>query len=154
MPIKTKRWNDPREAGDGFRLLVCRYRPRALPKSKETWDDWWKDLGPSRELHADFYGKHGAPIGWEEYRRRYLEEMRAQNDRIAQLAKRVAGLHPASEPVWQVANLPPYFDSPCGIGEQLPESRPLEPEDPLLAGGTKSEKRPDRCLPFCAGLWG
>ena len=23
--IKTKRWNDPAEPGDGFRLLVCRY---------------------------------------------------------------------------------------------------------------------------------
>src|SRR5947209_15094910 len=70
MPIKTKRWDDPREADDGFRLLTCRYRPRALPKKDETWDSWCKDLGPSKELHADFYGKHGEPIGWEEYQRR------------------------------------------------------------------------------------
>ena len=76
--IKTKRWNDARDADDGFRLLICRYRPRALPKSKETWDLWWSHLGPSRELHADFYGKHGPPIGWEEYRKRYLEEMQGE----------------------------------------------------------------------------
>src|SRR5262245_17984653 len=90
MPIKTKRWNDPIEADDGFRLLICRYRPRALPKAKETWNAWWKDLGPSRELHADFYGKHGPPIGLEEYRKRYLQEMEGQTERIADLARRVA----------------------------------------------------------------
>lgn len=88
--IKTKRWNDPREADDGFRLLICRYRPRALPKKKETWDLWWSHLGPSKELHADFYGKHGAPISFEEYCRRFLEEMKAQQESIDLLAEKVA----------------------------------------------------------------
>ena len=89
--IKTKRWNDPAEPGDGFRLLVCRYRPRALPKSDETWDLWWSHLGPSKELHAAYYGKHGqTPIEWDEYRRRYLEEMQAQEESIAMLAEKVA----------------------------------------------------------------
>ncbi len=86
MPIRTKRWNDPKRKDDGFRLLICRYRPRALRKEDETWDAWCSDLGPSKELHAAFYGKHGPPIGWEEYRRRYLEEMRAQEAYIEELA--------------------------------------------------------------------
>ena len=91
MPIKTRRWNDPRKKGDGFRLLVCRYRPRALPKAKETWDLWWSHLGPSKELHAAYYGKHGQkPIDWDEYRRRYLEEMKEQEESIAMLAEKVA----------------------------------------------------------------
>jgi uncharacterized protein YeaO (DUF488 family) len=90
MPIKTKRWDDRREPDDGFRLLICRYRPRALPKKDETWDLWWSHLGPSRELHAAFYGKHGPPLGWEEYRRRYLEEMQAQQESIEVLAEQVA----------------------------------------------------------------
>jgi uncharacterized protein YeaO (DUF488 family) len=93
MPIRTRRWNDPRKQGDGFRLLICRYRPRALKKADETWDVWWKDLGPSRELHAAFYGKHGQePIAWDEYARRYHEEMRADQpqEMIAVLAERVA----------------------------------------------------------------
>ncbi len=90
MPIKTKRWNDPREPDDGFRLLVCRYRPRALPKKDETWDAWWKDLGPSKDLHADFYGKHGPPIGWDEYRRRYLDEISHQTERIDEIARMVS----------------------------------------------------------------
>src|SRR5579871_5524630 len=90
MPLKTKRWNDPREADDGYRLLICRYRPRALKKQDETWHGWYPDLGPSKKLHADFYGKNGPPIGWEEYRRRYLEEMHAQDEFIAELAAMLA----------------------------------------------------------------
>jgi uncharacterized protein YeaO (DUF488 family) len=90
MPIKTKRWNDPVERDDGHRLLVCRYRPRGVRKDAEAWDGWWPHLGPSRELHAAYYGKHGSPIGWAEYRRRYLVEMTEQREAIAALAARVA----------------------------------------------------------------
>jgi len=88
--IKTKRWNDPAESDDGHRLLICRYRPRALPKAKETWDAWDSQLGPSRELHAAWYGKRGPPISFEEYVRRYLAEMAVQTQRIEALAQRVA----------------------------------------------------------------
>ena len=91
MPIRTRRWNDPEEPGDGRRVFVCRYRPRALPKKDETWDAWLKQLGPSRELHADYYGKHGPPITWNEYRTRYLKEMKEQSALIAELAAEVAG---------------------------------------------------------------
>ena len=91
MPIKTKRWDDPVAEDDGFRLLTCRYRPRALPKAKETWDLWWSHLGPSKELHAAYYGKHGqTPISWEEFRRRYLEEMQGQEESLALLAEKAA----------------------------------------------------------------
>jgi uncharacterized protein YeaO (DUF488 family) len=90
--IKTKTWNQRRDKDDGFRLLICRYRPRALPKKDETWDLWWAHLGPTKELHAAFYGKKGPPINWEEYRRRYLEEMRGEEQRetIDFLAEQVA----------------------------------------------------------------
>jgi uncharacterized protein YeaO (DUF488 family) len=88
--IRTKRWNDPSERDDGFRLLVCRYRPRGVRKDAETWDAWWPHLGPSRELHAAIYGKHEAPIPWRQFERRYLAEMRVQGDAIASLASRVA----------------------------------------------------------------
>jgi len=89
MPIKTKRWNDPREENDGFRLLICRYRPRGVKKEDETWDAWQARLGPSRELHAAYYGKHGDPIGWDVYRETYLTEMKAQQEAISELADRV-----------------------------------------------------------------
>lgn len=92
---RTKRWNDPVERNDGHRLLVCRYRPRGVRKDAETWDAWSPQLGPSRELHADYYGKHGPPIGWTEFRRRYLAEMKDQRERIASIAARVE----AGEPI-------------------------------------------------------
>src|SRR3954454_13534274 len=96
--IRTRRWCDPRKKGDGIRILVCRYRPRALPKKDETWDLWWKELGPSRELHAAFYGKHDRPpLGWDQYRRRSLDEMRGEEprERTAVLAEKV----PAGPPL-------------------------------------------------------
>ena len=89
--IKTKRWNDPIEPEDGFRLLICRYRPRALPKADETWDAWDRHLGPSRELHAAWYAKHGPPITIAEYVARYHVEMEQQVERIDALARRSAG---------------------------------------------------------------
>jgi uncharacterized protein YeaO (DUF488 family) len=90
MPIKTKRWNDPAKRGDGYRLLICRYRPRGVRKADETWDAWCSELAPSRKLHADFYGKTGEPIGWERYRDRFLMEMEDQRDLIDELAQLVA----------------------------------------------------------------
>jgi len=78
VPIRTKRWNDPKEDDDGYRLLICRYRPRGVPKAEETWDAWCKALGPSEELHAAAYGKGGVALELAEYERRFLEEMTRQ----------------------------------------------------------------------------
>jgi uncharacterized protein YeaO (DUF488 family) len=71
--IRTRRWNDPARKGDGTRILICRYRPRGVKKADETWDEWVPDLGPSRELHHEVYSESG--LAWDEYRRRYLDEM-------------------------------------------------------------------------------
>lgn len=90
MPVNTKRWNDPVAADDGFRLLVTRFRPRGVPASKATWAEWWPELGPSRALLAAFHAKESAPITFEQYRPRYLEEMRAQVFRIRALGDRAA----------------------------------------------------------------
>ena len=73
-------------------MLVCRYRPRGLKKEFETWDVWYPELGPSVDLHAAAYGKQGLKIGWEIYRRRYLQEMKNPDAqaRIGELAARLA----------------------------------------------------------------
>jgi uncharacterized protein YeaO (DUF488 family) len=95
MKLYTKRWNDPKEPADGFRILITRYRPRALPKSEETWDAWMKELAPSPDLLAGFHGKKGrTKVTWDVYRATYLREMRsspAAQQRIGELAERVAG---------------------------------------------------------------
>jgi uncharacterized protein YeaO (DUF488 family) len=90
MPILTRRWNDPKGREDGYRLLICRFRPRGVSKSEETWDGWDPALGPSKELHAAVYTSSASPIPWAAYRRRYLDEQRGNQQRIAALAQRVA----------------------------------------------------------------
>jgi uncharacterized protein YeaO (DUF488 family) len=91
--VRTRRWDDPPRPGEGTRILVCRYRPRGLVKHAETWDEWWRELGPSKELHAAVYGKGQPPIDFAEYRRRFLAEME-QNParaRLRALRDRFAG---------------------------------------------------------------
>lgn len=92
VPLRTKRWSDPVEPDDGFRLLICRIRPRGVSKQKENWSAWWPDLGPSRALLDAFHGKHGPPISWGVYAARYLAEMGGPQQlwRIRDLARRAA----------------------------------------------------------------
>jgi uncharacterized protein YeaO (DUF488 family) len=90
MPILTKRWSEQSQKSDGFRLLICQAKPRAVTKGKEKWDQWYPELGPSKQLHDAFHGKHDTRISWEEFRRRYLEEMKAQEELIDGLAELVA----------------------------------------------------------------
>jgi uncharacterized protein YeaO (DUF488 family) len=87
--IKTKRWCDPVEADDGFRVLIARYRPRGVRAADETWTGFLPQLGPSKALHAAVYGKTGTPIPWPLYVERYLQEMRGQNMFIRGLAEHV-----------------------------------------------------------------
>jgi uncharacterized protein YeaO (DUF488 family) len=96
--ITTRRWNDPAAPDEGFKLLITRYRPRALPKAEETWDAWWKELGPSPALFDAVYGKGQPPIAWDEYARRYRDEMRAPTPRakIAWLAKSIVRGEPVA----------------------------------------------------------
>jgi uncharacterized protein YeaO (DUF488 family) len=91
-PLETRRWNDPIEPGDGFRLLICRRRPRGVSKQNETWNAWWPDLGPSILLLDAFHGKLGEPISWPAYTERYLDEMQraAAVWRIRDLSRRLA----------------------------------------------------------------
>ncbi len=89
--MRTKRWNDPAEAEDGKRVLVCRYRPRGIPREGEPWDVWVPELAPSPALHAAAYGKHQTAIAWDEYAARYLAEMHASRfwwRSYAELARR------------------------------------------------------------------
>ena len=68
--IKLKSLKEPKEESDGLRVLIARYRPRYLPKHKENWDEWWKDLAPSRELWKEYI--KDKRIEWPEYARRFV----------------------------------------------------------------------------------
>ena len=87
MPIHMKRWCDRSAKDDGYRLLICRSRPRGVVKEKEKWDGWCSELSPSAKLDADFRSDTPLRITWDDYRRRYLEEMKPHDDLIDELAR-------------------------------------------------------------------
>ena len=89
-PIKTRRWNDPPQGDEGRRILITRYRPRGVAKADETWDEWEPALGPSKELLAA-YKSDMTSVSWQQYRRQYLAEQKANRALIEEFAARVKG---------------------------------------------------------------
>jgi uncharacterized protein YeaO (DUF488 family) len=73
MTLKIKSLKEQTEPDDGLRILIARYRPRALPIHRENWNEWWKDLAPSKALHKDYM--KDKIIDWSEYKRRFLIEI-------------------------------------------------------------------------------
>jgi uncharacterized protein YeaO (DUF488 family) len=72
--LKLKSLKEPTNSEDGLRILIARYRPRYLPKNKENWDQWWKDLAPSKALFKEFL--KDKRIGWKEYERKFRLEIK------------------------------------------------------------------------------
>ncbi len=87
MMVQLKRAYDAPEASDGTRVLVDRLWPRGLSKERARIDLWLKDIAPSAGLRQ-WYGH--APERWEEFRRRYLAELREEPAREA--LERLRGL--------------------------------------------------------------
>jgi uncharacterized protein YeaO (DUF488 family) len=148
VPIKTKRWDEKREADDGFRVLICRFRPRALKKADETWHAWLRDLGPSPGLHAAIYGKSKdsdgrptkvQPLDWSVYAEKYLAEIAASGtaqDYLDQLAELVA----EGRTVTLLCSRSCVFEDRChrGLLRRLLEGRVAER---LALIGSAEEKR-------------
>jgi len=86
MQIRLKRAYEPPERDDGVRLLVERLWPRGLTKEKAKIDEWFKEVAPSQELRK-WYGHD--PEKWEAFRRRYLDELRANPDEVNRLRARL-----------------------------------------------------------------
>ena len=85
MSFKIKRAYDPPEPTDGHRVLVDRLWPRGLTKQKLRVDAWLKELAPSTDLRKWI---HQDPSRWSEFKRRYIREMGAHPDLIADLRKK------------------------------------------------------------------
>jgi uncharacterized protein YeaO (DUF488 family) len=76
VPTRTvllKRVYDEPAVSDGLRILVDRLWPRGLSKQEARIDVWLRDLAPSNELRKWF---HANPEQWQEFRRRYLTELK------------------------------------------------------------------------------
>ena len=80
--INVKRVYEPPDPGDGRRFLVDRIWPRGLKREDLQLDGWLKDVAPSAGLRPWF----GHDLNrWPEFRRRYLEELRAHPDAVQPL---------------------------------------------------------------------
>ncbi|ENO84411.1 DUF488 domain-containing protein [Thauera linaloolentis] len=73
MDIRIQRIYDPPSPADGCRVLVDRLWPRGIAKEAAALDHWLRDLAPSTELRR-WFGHD--PARWNEFRRRYAEELR------------------------------------------------------------------------------
>ncbi len=84
--VRLKRAYEPPAAGDGTRILIDRLWPRGVSKADAALDQWMKDVAPSTELRK-WFGHD--PARWEEFRRRYIEELQrhAALDELRSLAR-------------------------------------------------------------------
>jgi len=85
MEIRLKRAYDPPAAADGYRVLIDRLWPRGVSRDRAGLDEWDKELAPSAELRQWFGHEPGR---FEEFRRRYVDELREQRPALAGLRRR------------------------------------------------------------------
>jgi uncharacterized protein YeaO (DUF488 family) len=83
--FQLKRAYAPVSAEDGCRVLVERLWPRGVSKERAAIDAWLKDVAPSSELRK-WYGHD--PQRWEEFRRRYWQELRSNREAVDELRKK------------------------------------------------------------------
>ena len=80
--IRLKRAYEAPEAGDGTRVLVDRLWPRGVSKARADLEQWMKDVAPSTDLRKWFAHE---PARWDEFRRRYAEELHRNAALLGQL---------------------------------------------------------------------
>lgn len=85
MDVRLKRAYAPAAPADGYRVLVDRLWPRGVSRERARLDGWERDLPPSAELRQ-WFGHE--PARFEEFRRRYMDELRGQRPRLAALRRR------------------------------------------------------------------
>jgi uncharacterized protein YeaO (DUF488 family) len=85
MPVRTKRVYESASPDDGYRVLVDRVWPRGVSKKEAAVDEWARELAPSTELRKWFAHK---PERFEEFRRRYREELNGHEGEIKALRTR------------------------------------------------------------------
>ena len=85
MNVRLKRAYEAAESADGYRVLIDRLWPRGVSRKRAKLDEWDKQLPPSTELRQ-WFGHD--PSRFEEFRGRYIEELRDQRPRLAALRRR------------------------------------------------------------------
>lgn len=80
--VRIKRAYDRPARDDGTRILVDRLWPRGVRKKDAAIDHWAKDLAPSAALRKWFGHDPGR---WEDFRRRYVKELRSNKRLLGEL---------------------------------------------------------------------
>ncbi len=80
--IRVKRAYEPPARDDGTRFPVDRIWPRGVKKDELHIDGWTKEVAPSTELRT-WFGHD--PARWNEFRRRYRQELAVHQDALAPL---------------------------------------------------------------------
>jgi uncharacterized protein YeaO (DUF488 family) len=84
VDIRLKRAYEPASVEDGYRVLIDRLWPRGVSKKQAKLDEWEKELSPSSELR-EWFGHE--PGRFAEFRRRYIDELRAVRPRLTELRR-------------------------------------------------------------------
>jgi uncharacterized protein YeaO (DUF488 family) len=84
MDVRLRRAYDPPAPDDGYRVLIDRLWPRGVRRERARLDRWDRDLAPSDGLRT-WFGHD--PARFEEFRRRYVEELRAHRAEIGELRR-------------------------------------------------------------------
>jgi uncharacterized protein YeaO (DUF488 family) len=85
LNVQLKRVYEAPEPADGYRVLIDRLWPRGVSRESAALDEWDRELAPSTSLRRWF--AHD-PSRFEEFRRRYIEELLDQASRVAELRRR------------------------------------------------------------------
>jgi uncharacterized protein YeaO (DUF488 family) len=85
MEVRLKRAYEPPTASDGYRVLVDRLWPRGVRREEARLDEWARELAPSAELRR-WFGHD--PERFEEFRRRYTDELAGQEEKLRELRRR------------------------------------------------------------------
>jgi uncharacterized protein YeaO (DUF488 family) len=83
MPIQLKRAYEAGSEADGYRVLVDRLWPRGISRQGAKIDLWLKEIAPSTDLRKWF--SHD-PAKWDEFRKRYAQELDTRPEIVKQLA--------------------------------------------------------------------
>ena len=85
LDVRLKRAYEPAAEDDGYRVLVDRLWPRGVSREKARLDEWARELAPSAELRR-WFGHD--PARFDEFRRRYREELTPRADELEELRGR------------------------------------------------------------------
>jgi uncharacterized protein YeaO (DUF488 family) len=88
MAVRLKRAYDRPEPADGYRVLVDRLWPRGVSKDEAHLDEWARELAPSSGLRTWFGHDPGK---FDEFRRRYRDELAAHDEKLRELRRRARG---------------------------------------------------------------